>query len=874
MRRNKQTIAIILGMLLAIPLGLFIIPRMFAVLLSAGPVQVTVDSPDPLPSSLPYGQSITLSGRLINTGGSTGMSVFGMESNLVKPFRVVPIPDGDFQLSREIAKPISAPIIPSQPSKTPTLPMPSKPSGQLPAPIPVVTTTAAKTAVSPQTAVATTKTTIATATTTTATSIQISLNVVQRQSTGRILVSVDGRITGGTPPYTVTVEFGDGARDQKSVGYPYQFAFDHFYERPGTYTISVTAMDSKGVSARRDQRIVLSGQGVLTSNYCIVQPLEQHSFVLEYARSLGLVDCETGSLGFSPSQPIPDNVVYASLSIGREEKFRGVLSGSVNWRHTYNPSYWGDNAVNFYVEYCSISIRKTPIASRNVTQLSFSGSCSSKGASVSFQLLFGKIVDVVYPSSLPHNRTPGSSYPLSFGVVNLAGKPLSYRVSTPSTNVGIDTGTFTLSPGEKRTFSYNIPAHHLLSGFTLALEAYDGGSRIGALWIDQVNVKSSDQPNPWIHPQVTVTINGRVKPYGENYRPASGTVVKIWWEEEERGATTFTRKELTLTPGNDGSFSKTITMNFMAANGGVKSEMILHMDIMPNQYYESEGGAHVTIYNVNGASQTISPTIYVRKAGGGVITAPSIFQPQISALIKSHRVLPPGWTSAEVTLEITVINQGSGSGSGRVIVSHATIGMSPPVNYMSVNTEISLGPHERKTLEATAVVGVTTSTSGGVRGAVGVSFLYVEPESGVQRELRQLLTFESSPGSVGTSTSINPPSTTSSGAVSTSSGRISPGDRNVNTPSGSQIKPTVFTEDRTTASYQLTAQGDKATAIFDFGQTAPSTIGQTPSGGISATGTAVFSATREPAKNILQQIVDAILGFFRWLDEILFGWMK
>ncbi|MEM2499886.1 MAG: hypothetical protein QXU30_07050, partial [Sulfolobales archaeon] len=683
MRRNKQTIAIILGMLLAIPLGLFIIPRMFAVLLSAGPVQVTVDSPDPLPSSLPYGQSITLSGRLINTGGGTGMSVFGIEPALIKPVRVVPIPDGDFQLSKELKQPLPLPLpSPQQPKPPlPPLPPPDKES-PLPfpiVPIPVVTTTAAKTAVSPQTAVATTKTTIATATTTTALTttsttrttatqspsipssvkleltpaepprvavysygespsvtyyckwtatvtvnpppprdgwrvyiiwgdgtedrgvmtsstysathyyvrpepargvvtyyvnaivegvqasvsggpvnlasscpptgstttttrnpLELMLTVTDASRSGdKYKVTVNVCVIGGSPPYELHVNFGDGGPER--ISHPDQIVpcLPHYgyYSSGRVYIFTATAIDSANNRVTKSLRIDLLEPGKIVIGerttpvegvYCINDPKGQHRFVVEYANSFGLPYCDTGWSSFSGQ--IPQGTLIVDFQIGNRQVFRGELKASVSWSHQFSPSYWGDSSIGFYVEYCQITVsRGEKIVSQavRVTTLDFRGSCGKNSASVSFNLLFGKIVDVTYPKALPYNRTPGSSYPLSFGVVNLAAKPLTFRVWVPSVNVGIDTGTFILSPSEKRTFSYNVPAYQLLAGFPLALEAYDGGSRIGVLWIDQVNVKSSEGGNPLVHPQVTVTINGRVKPYGENYRPASGVVVKI-----------------------------------------------------------------------------------------------------------------------------------------------------------------------------------------------------------------------------------------------------------------------------------------------------------------------------------------------------------
>jgi hypothetical protein len=56
-------------------------------------------------------------------------------------------------------------------------------------------------------------------------------------------------LSGGTGPYAVTVEWGDGDNDLYSIVTPGEFSIDHKYKNPGSYTVVVKAVDVNGKTA-------------------------------------------------------------------------------------------------------------------------------------------------------------------------------------------------------------------------------------------------------------------------------------------------------------------------------------------------------------------------------------------------------------------------------------------------------------------------------------------------------------------------------------------------------------------------------------------------------------------------------------------------
>jgi hypothetical protein len=56
-------------------------------------------------------------------------------------------------------------------------------------------------------------------------------------------------ISGGSGPYAVTVEWGDGNTDLQSIANPGEFTIKHTYNNPGSYTVIVKAVDVNGRTA-------------------------------------------------------------------------------------------------------------------------------------------------------------------------------------------------------------------------------------------------------------------------------------------------------------------------------------------------------------------------------------------------------------------------------------------------------------------------------------------------------------------------------------------------------------------------------------------------------------------------------------------------
>jgi hypothetical protein len=56
-------------------------------------------------------------------------------------------------------------------------------------------------------------------------------------------------ISGGTGPYAITVEWGDGDNSLYSIVSPGEFSIDHNYKTPGSYTVVVKSVDVNGKTA-------------------------------------------------------------------------------------------------------------------------------------------------------------------------------------------------------------------------------------------------------------------------------------------------------------------------------------------------------------------------------------------------------------------------------------------------------------------------------------------------------------------------------------------------------------------------------------------------------------------------------------------------
>nr|MBP6929252.1 hypothetical protein [Caldisericia bacterium] len=68
-------------------------------------------------------------------------------------------------------------------------------------------------------------------------------------------LSLEIKLTGGSPPYTIDVEWGDGERSHGMLEQKDAAVFDHPYKSKGEYEIVITCSDSFGRSARSSRRI-------------------------------------------------------------------------------------------------------------------------------------------------------------------------------------------------------------------------------------------------------------------------------------------------------------------------------------------------------------------------------------------------------------------------------------------------------------------------------------------------------------------------------------------------------------------------------------------------------------------------------------------
>jgi hypothetical protein len=71
----------------------------------------------------------------------------------------------------------------------------------------------------------------------------LSVDIVDYGATPDGWVALCGSVTGGVPPVTVRIDWGDGQVDQDTVE---KISFTHWYKSRGTYTVTVTAWDSTG----------------------------------------------------------------------------------------------------------------------------------------------------------------------------------------------------------------------------------------------------------------------------------------------------------------------------------------------------------------------------------------------------------------------------------------------------------------------------------------------------------------------------------------------------------------------------------------------------------------------------------------------------
>ncbi len=68
------------------------------------------------------------------------------------------------------------------------------------------------------------------------------------------------RIVGGTAPFAVSYDWGDGKSDLASVSSEGEIAHDHVYDRPGNYRVVVRVTDTRGNSALMQVVTVVAGE--------------------------------------------------------------------------------------------------------------------------------------------------------------------------------------------------------------------------------------------------------------------------------------------------------------------------------------------------------------------------------------------------------------------------------------------------------------------------------------------------------------------------------------------------------------------------------------------------------------------------------------
>jgi len=66
--------------------------------------------------------------------------------------------------------------------------------------------------------------------------------------------------TGGTPPYAINIDWGDGQNSVFSRQDTSRFNVDHTYEKAGYYTVKITVSDKNGETASLEFVILVSGQ--------------------------------------------------------------------------------------------------------------------------------------------------------------------------------------------------------------------------------------------------------------------------------------------------------------------------------------------------------------------------------------------------------------------------------------------------------------------------------------------------------------------------------------------------------------------------------------------------------------------------------------
>lgn len=105
--------------------------------------------------------------------------------------------------------------------------------------------------------------------------------------------------SGGTPPYAISVNWGDGSQSIISRENAEQFFVDHTYAKPGTHTVRIRVSDKNGNTAYLQFILIVNGKGAETNNATLFgQPVqfEAWTYVVLPAFAFGVAGFAGGFL--------------------------------------------------------------------------------------------------------------------------------------------------------------------------------------------------------------------------------------------------------------------------------------------------------------------------------------------------------------------------------------------------------------------------------------------------------------------------------------------------------------------------------------------------------------------------------------------------